>query len=86
MLTFEQCPIGTRVTWEPTNKPGEVYTGVVVAHNRTGDNIFDVPGYAQHKPKTAHPRAISPDDRALVDRKGEWHAQPLYTLRLEKQG
>jgi hypothetical protein len=81
MNSFGQCPKGSRVQWEPTNKPGAVYAGEVVAHIPRGQNIYDTRDYEEHK--AGRPGATSERDRVLVraDHDGKWHAQDLGSLR-----
>ncbi len=81
MFSLSQCPKGTRVSWDPTNKPGEVYTGVVVDHNPRGESIYDIPGFDEHR--AGQPGPTSKHDRVVVraDHDGKWHAQDLKSLR-----
>ena len=68
--------IGDRVTWKPSNRPEETYSGEVVEHNPKGQNIFDVKGYNENR--AGWPRLkIADFDRILVkaDHDGKWHAQ-----------
>jgi hypothetical protein len=82
MKSFDECPIGTRVRWRPSNKPGQQYTGVVAAHNRSGADIYDIPGYSEHK--AGAPCSKVEFDRVPVraDHDGKWHAQDLHGLSL----
>jgi hypothetical protein len=82
MLGFDMCPPGTRVTWTPTNKDGEPYYGSVIAHNRSGEDIYRIPGYAEKR--AGNPNRIVNFDRVVVEAEHDekWHAQDLEGLQL----
>jgi hypothetical protein len=80
MMSFDQCPTGTRVAWKPSNKLGESYVGKVVAHNRSGEDIYRLPGYEARR--AGKPKAVVSFHRVLVeaDHDRRWHAQDLEEL------
>lgn len=64
-----------QVTWI-CSRTGRRLSGQVMAHNPAGQNVFAVPGYAQHKPRAR--KATVDFDRVLVEvGDGSWHAQNL---------
>jgi hypothetical protein len=82
MLSFQMCLPGTRVAWNPSNKPGVRYSGSVIAHNPSGENIYRIKDYEGKR--AGNPNGVVNFDRVVVeaDHDRKWHAQDLEGLEL----
>jgi hypothetical protein len=82
MLSFRDCSRGTRVVWNPTNDRKARYIGRVVAHNRSGKDIYLIRGY--EKKKAGKARSVVSFDRVVVkaEHDNHWHAQDIRSLKL----
>jgi hypothetical protein len=70
------------VEWDPSNKIDTTYFGSVMARNPSGMNIYEIPGYEEHRAGRA--KEVVSFDRVLVkaDHDDKWHAQSLKSLRM----